>query len=75
MLFFCYYYSWCPGETGSKEMTRVLFPLMFDASTEYLAEFSVSNLTNLLLHLFNKYVLSENSKQDDKVYDIFSPFF
>ena len=31
--------SWCPDDSGCKKMVRVLFPLIFDATTEYIADY------------------------------------
>lgn len=42
--FLCYLCSWCPDEKSSKQMVQVLFPLMYDATTEYLADY-VSTFT------------------------------
>lgn len=30
--------SWCPDSDSSKEMVRVTFPMIFDVTTEYLAD-------------------------------------
>ncbi len=32
------FYRWCPDEASGKEMVRVMFPLLFDATTEYIAD-------------------------------------
>ncbi len=47
-------YSWCPDEASGKEMVRVMFPLLFDATTEYIAD-------NVSLHVHFPVVLSLKS--------------
>ena len=38
-----YSYSWCPDDGSCKKMVRVLFPLIFDATTEYIADYVSSS--------------------------------
>ncbi|CAH1787172.1 unnamed protein product, partial [Owenia fusiformis] len=39
---------WCPNERMSEEMVRVMFPLVFDASTEQIADFTIFSLERTL---------------------------
>ncbi|ELU10961.1 hypothetical protein CAPTEDRAFT_154354 [Capitella teleta] len=39
---------WCPEEKSPKQMVQVLFPLIFDASTEYLADFATLTVERVL---------------------------
>ena len=47
-MFFSVAHRWCPEEGSSKEMIKVLFPLMFDATTEYIADFVTMTLESVL---------------------------
>ena len=42
------FYSWCPDTNSSKDMVRVLFPMMFDATTEHLTSILTSYLERFL---------------------------
>ena len=46
------YCRWCPDEASAKEMVKVMFPLLFDATTEYIAE-NVSFRRGLLFPLLD----------------------
>ncbi|XP_052831626.1 E3 ubiquitin-protein ligase UBR4-like [Octopus bimaculoides] len=49
---FCYLYfifiCWCPETTGNNKYVKALFPLLFDASTEYLVDMVTMSLERFL---------------------------